>query len=294
MKRLTILVLFIALIAQSAEAQNFYRRKIDRRLIASGSLGLSSYFGELTNPGDYFDTKLNFGAALEYELVDRLSIRANAQWFRIGGSDAEADPNRENRGTRNLSFRSDNFEITGIAQVYLFPNDDKFTQRRPINPYLFAGIGVVYYNPKAELDGTWHALRPLQTEGVEYAPFTTAIPLGIGVRFKLTNEFDAAVEVGYRYVTTDYLDDVSDSYIAQEDYISDLARQLGDRRVEIGLPPAREGGIRGNPDAVDGYMIINARLGYYLPAGLFSKGNKSSVRMYGKRSKNMYKQKRRR
>jgi hypothetical protein len=28
----------------------------------------------------------------------------------------------------------------------------------------YGGVGLLYFNPKAELNGTWHALQPLQTE----------------------------------------------------------------------------------------------------------------------------------
>ena len=54
---------------------------------------------------------------------------------------------------------------------------------------------------------------------------------------------------------------------------------LADRGPEIGSPAREAGKIRGNPDENDGYFILNAKVEYFIPAGiLFSGKNKVKKR----------------
>jgi len=267
MKKIISLSIILVLAVMTANAQSFYRKGINRKVVLYGTAGMSSYLGELTNPGDIFDDKINFGVGLEYYAYDRFSIRTGLQWFRIAASDFEADPERTNRGIRNLSFRSDNLEWMIGGAVYLFSNDETFTKRNFINPYILVGAGLVSYNPRAELNGKYYSLRPLKTEGIEYGRFALCYPIGGGLRIKVASFLDLSLEAAYRFTNTDYLDDISNDYIAQDEYISETARLLGDRRWEIeGQNLADPGDDRGNPEFNDGYLIATAKLAYYIPS----------------------------
>lgn len=266
MRKIVLLFILIISTLSGVVAQSFYRKGIDRKLVITGSLGLSSYLGELTNPGDYIDSKLNFGTGLEYYAYGRFSLRTNLQWFRIGASDFDADPNRLDRGIRNLSFRSDNFEWMVGGAIYLFSNDDTFTKRKIINPYVFAGIGLIFYNPKTELNGQVYSLRPLMTEGIAYKKFATCYPIGGGLRIKLASFLDLSLEAGMRMTNTDYLDDISNDYLGQDEYSSEQSRLLGDRRWEVPYELAGKGDDRGNPEFNDAYLIMSAKLSYYVPS----------------------------
>ena len=59
------------------------------------------------------DTKLNLNFGLQYYFTERIAIRTEANYFRLSGDDAEADS--EGRTVRNLSFRSDNFELNVVG-----------------------------------------------------------------------------------------------------------------------------------------------------------------------------------
>ena len=65
----------------------------------------------------------------------------------------------------------------------------RFYQRSALNFHAFAGIGVLYFNPKAELDGKTYALQPLQTEGKNYSRFQPVIPVGIRGKNKIRSIF---------------------------------------------------------------------------------------------------------
>lgn len=134
------------------------------------------------------------------------------------------------RSTRNLHFKSLLIEFSQRIEFVVVANE-KFGSRfnlrghgkRARNKngqiYLFTGIGVVYYNPKAELNGTWHALRPLKTEGQgldggakEYGPLTLTVPFGIGMRTGIGRMWRVGVELTYVKTFSDYIDDVHGIY----------------------------------------------------------------------------------
>lgn len=295
MKKTTIIVL-LSLFISELSGQSFYNFRRGRDIIATFGTGTSSYFGDLNNPGDIIDTKLNLNLGLQYYFTDRVAIRGEATYFRLSGDDAEADS--EGRVARNLSFRSDNIEFNVVGILQAFSNGTRYYQRPPINLYGFAGLGLLYFNPQGQVPDTdWNsqpladagdyvALQPLQTEGVDYNRLAIVVPLGIGIKFKAGPFFNIGVEGGYRLTFTDYLDDVSTTYLLHNSLADDPLRQaLADRRHELegNLLPlgVDEGRTRGNPDNNDGYFMLSVKIEYYLPANIFS----TSKYRYNKRKR---------
>jgi len=277
MKKPSLVLIFILLLASYLDAQSFYNRKRNRKFIVSAGTGTSSYFGELSNDGDFLDTKLNLDFGLQYRITNNLLVGASLIFFQLQGNDAEADD--DTRVRRNLSFRSNNTELNIGGRYNLFPEGERFYQRKPINFYLFAGLGLTWYSPTAELDGKRYTLRSLETEGVKYAPFTVVLPFGPGVKFMISPYFNIVLEGGYRLTFTDYLDDVSTVHVDQSTFTDPIAAALSDRRPEIGLDVKSAGAKRGSPEQNDGYFILNAKVEYFVPAGiLFSGKNKVKKR----------------
>ena len=103
----------------------------------------------------------------------------------------------------------------------------RFYQRSKLNFHAFAGVGLMYFNPKAKYQGEWYALHPLQTENKNYSLFQFVIPLGIGARIKLDPFFNILIEGGYRLTFTDYLDDASSTRYVDVDLLkNELARAV--------------------------------------------------------------------
>ena len=279
-KKTTVLLLILGLLAGVVDAQSFYTRRQNRSLVGSAGTGFASYFGELNNPKDRFDTKLNMDFGLEYKIDGRFSARANVLWFRLEGSDQESG--YASIAPRNLSFRSDNVELSASGVVQWLKDGQRFYQRNQLNLYLFAGFGLAWYHPTAvapesyngillEDGGKRVGLRALATEGTKYTPITAIFPFGLGARAMLTPTINIAVEGGYRYTSTDYLDDVSTVHVDPSSFGDNfLAAAMSDRAQEIGLEPREAGKIRGNPDKNDGYFILNVKVEYYLPSNLFT------------------------
>ncbi|MEI8059177.1 MAG: hypothetical protein WCG67_03380, partial [Ferruginibacter sp.] len=124
----------------------------------------------------------------------------------------------------------------------------------------------------------WVDLRPLSTEGqgfVEYPnrkPYKLKqinFPVGAGVRYKISPLVNVSAELVYRILNTDYLDDVSTSYVDKNLYSKyfsgeqlAMALALQDRQTEIsGGLPANTNDIRGNPSKNDAYFSFNIKLG---------------------------------
>lgn len=277
MKRLSLLSV-VLLIGYTAFCQSFYAaRRIEKNLIATFGTGTSTYFGELANPGHYIDAKPNINVGIQGYLIHRVGIRAEATWFTLAGDDSKANDN--GRKQRNLSFKSNNIEFSTIGSFNLFPDGDRYYRRPSFNVYGFAGIGLIYFNPTTQYNGEKVALQPLRTEGVSYSRIGLVVPYGIGFRLKISPEINLAIEGGYRKTFTDYLDDVSArKYPDPATLSSDLSRALSNR----------SGGtvnIRGNPSAKDGYMLVNAKIEYYLP---WQFGNKRPGLIYKKNRKANY------
>jgi len=270
------------------DAQSFYAIRRERSLILSVGTGTATYFGELANPGDYFDGKLNVVAGLKMNLTPRIALRSELTWFQLAGSDAKADS--RDREIRNLSFTSSNIEFNVTGQFSLYRNGNRYYRRPSFNIFGFTGVGLLYFNPKTDYQGEKYALQPLQTEGVSYSRITPVIPIGAGARFRMGPNFDLVIEGGYRMVFTDYLDDVSTLHLGPAAFSDPIAAALSDRRPEVGFAPVPANSRRGNPDKDDSYWLFNVKVEYFLPVDLgiqnrqrsYKKSRKSSMYRYNR------------
>lgn len=260
--KLLVLTLFIALpcFCFSSFAQRYYPSGVQSRTRVAVNVGSSTYMGDLQEE-QLMATTPNAGISYEYQLNPRWGLRADGLAYQLSASDANAaDPGRYQR---NLSFFSTNYELSTSLMLYLFRKlPAAYSQRKPLNIYALIGFGATYYNPKTIYEGKTYQLHEYRTEGVAYSKFSPVIPAGLGVTAKLSARFDLALEATYRVTFTDYLDDVSSSYLAPHEYSSELAAALADRRLNKETEPAST--KRGNPALKDGYALYNLRAIYYL------------------------------
>lgn len=282
--RYLLALLGLVLLSESATAQSFYAIRRERAVILTAGLGTSTYFGELSLPGNVIDAKPAINLGLQYYLSRRISARAELTWFTLEGNDAEASV-ESGRRKRNLSFQSSNFELSVTGIVNFFPNGNRYYRRPQFNLYGFGGIGALYFNPKATYQGQKYALQPLQTEGVSYSRITPVIPFGFGARVKFGPNVNISIEGGYRITFSDYLDDVSTVHKDISSFSNPVSAALSDRRPEVGQSLAAPGSNRGNPDTKDGYFLVNVKVEYYLPWNLGGNGNGS---VYSKKRSSFY------
>ena len=248
----------------------------DRTSKASFGVSSNIYNGELREITDP-KIQVGLGFTLGYEhflkSTRNISLRGNLSIYSLKGSDALA-PTQE-RESRNLSFKATNLEFTVQALYYFQPLPSSgYKDRSFVNPYFMLGAGITSNNPTAELNGSDVKLRPLKLEGQEYGGLAIVIPVGMGLNLFLNRTMDFQIEVQYNMTLTGYLDDVSGVYRDPISFSDPIAAQLSDRRLEIGLPAAAAGDLRGNGKN-DSYLRLGFRLNYYLPKSLYGK---SSIR----------------
>lgn len=222
-----------------------------------GGGGVAYYTGDLMDGVDF--EHLGLGPALSlggtYRFTEHISLRSELRYYQV-----RADQQYSRNFSNNLSFRTRNPDFYVGGQADLF----SFSRKAPLNPYLFAGVGFTYLNPKAELDGRWYSLPPLTTEGVRYPRMPLLAVAGIGVSYRLSDRWGVGIELCNNFLNSDYLDDASTFYPEPDALPSELARRLSDRSPEIGEPQRQPGWQRGNPGVKDSYIFLNLRASYLL------------------------------
>lgn len=235
----------------------------------TGMLGLSSYYGDLCDQTVCFKYRPGITIGGYYRYNGRLSFRGDLTYLRLSGSDAGGD-----NAKRNLSFRSPNFELAAGVMYDMMYFERNWHLRAKYTPYLFAQVGLLYYDPKAKAqsDGKWHSLRSLQTEGVSYSPITVSVPFGAGIRYKINSYMDISFEFAYRKTFTDYLDDISTTFKDNSSFTDPIAAELADRTFEGGYTLSdsddgmhwNDGHKRGNPSRKDGFFMFGFKFEYMI------------------------------
>lgn len=252
----------MALILGSENVSAQFKGRFVPYSTVSVGVGSSSYYGDLAPYGrpvasTFGMMRWNVTANYTRHFTDRIAARASFTWARIAGDDYTANRKGQNEFlfARNLHFRNDlkEFALMGIYKI--IPDNRSYDRRPQISPYVFLGVAAVAHNPMArvpDLEGDrWQKLQPLGTEGQgapgqpkEYSLVTLAIPMGVGVRYKLNARFDVSAELGFRYTTSDYLDDAHGGYADPAILKNDQARTFANRSAEP--TAARKGGDRTN------------------------------------------------
>ena len=289
-------------------------------------LNAFNYFGDLAPVSRAASTDITFtrpggGLIYGYKFHPAMAARASINAGYLRGDDFSSDPTNEEsapRYARNLSFRNFIKELTLGMEFHVLPNYRSPALRPPINGYIFLGITGYHHQPQGLVPdqdyqsglgeaipeaGQWVDLKPLGTEGQniegfgdgeDYSLWQIAVPLGVGVELALPSNLSVGLELGFRYVFTDYLDDVSTTYVGLDRFDDPLARVLSDRgaepiavvsgesRGEINVVAAdfseglltyningfvgsgTDGSKRGNPDDNDMIFVTQLKVSYVL------------------------------
>jgi len=252
------------------------------------NLGASTYIGEIGDPGvtdNFFEnpfplyitpqsTRYNVGLFYRYNFTQNIAARFEANWVRVAGADSlSAEPSRI---ARNLSFRTDILEFS-LQGEYAFLVRNNISRKNTIDFRADAhlGIGYMIYQPKAQLNERWRSLRPLATEGIEnqYGTGSLIVPIGVGYSFTFDRSFRLGMDFTYRFTFTDYIDDISTDYASTDELPFIESAQFANRSAEAyargdaDLPDPiyyNPGAKRGNPEANDGYFMVQLKLSYVI------------------------------
>ncbi len=230
--------------------------------------GGSGYNGDLTEKLIPLKTiKPAVSLNVKYNFDNTIVLRAGIAWLNVAGDDKynkQADLKR-----RNLNFKSTIWEASLCAEINLMEPELFYSY-----PYLFTGVGLFHYEPYTfDKDNKKTYLQPLGTEGQgiagypnskRYALTQLCLPFGGGWKFSINKRFDVIYELGYRFLFTDYLDDVSSTYVSSAILLANngpKAAELAYKQEPIpdnNLP--YNGQTRGNPKVRDGYFFSGIKL----------------------------------
>ena len=231
--------------------------------------GVAHYFGDLNNRAAINRPKIALGAFYRKQLSNYLGIRLTAHFAELGYSDQYSQNSYQR--SRNLSFNTNIFEIAlrGDFNFFKFiPTDPEHS----FTPYATLGVGVFSYDPYAYLGGQKYYLRPLNTEGQTfyngrkaYSTMAICVPIGLGVKYAVSDKVNVSFEIAHRFTTTDYIDDVSTTYVGIDKFpASSVAAKLQDRSYELGTPIGVEGRQRGFSQQKDQYAIAEIGISFNL------------------------------
>ncbi len=243
------------------------------------SAGIAHYFGDLNTRANINRPKPALGIFFRKQFGNYIGLRVAAHYAQLGYSDIYSTNDYQKR--RNLSFNTNIWELAVQGDFNFF----KFVPGDPYNrftPYITLGAGVFSYDPYAYLGGQKVFLRPLGTEGQGYSqypdrkPYGTmalCIPFGVGIKYNLTERVNIGLEIVHRFTNTDYLDDVSSTFVDPSifpklpDGSASIAELLQDRSYETGEPIGFVNGTprqRGYPKQKDQYIMAELTFSFNL------------------------------
>ncbi len=243
MKKTITTLLMLTVVSVAAVAQNNFRRismkpeysSLKNTTEIGINAGLTTFLGDLggtRGKGESFSKDLNgvtfrphFGISYSYYPAGWAKVYAQFNYATITGADSviKSKVNQSlGRYQRNLSFRSRIQELSLNAEIYPLQLLNRTHRETLLKPFVGIGIGGFHFNPKAELNGEWVELKPLRLEGEgfdeypdskEYSLYQFYIPLTFGFKYRLDDQMAVGFSATFRKTFTDYLDDVSKTYI---------------------------------------------------------------------------------
>ena len=176
--------------------------------------GIFVYQGDLTPSqfGSFQTARFTGNLFISRILNPSFSLRTNLTYGNIAASDANYSK-PEWRQQRNFGFRSPVFEVSELL-VY------NLNSRKKISPYVFGGVGVSFFNiarDYSNFNPEYFTAEPELSlglnEDINHSPPAIApvIPLGIGIKYILSDKISVIAESSYRLTMTDYIDGFSQS-----------------------------------------------------------------------------------
>ncbi|WP_316793607.1 DUF6089 family protein [Pedobacter frigoris] len=233
--------------------------------------GGAGYLGDLNQTKPLKLSGVSAGGYVKINFDPYWALGAHYTYGKIKADDLKSY--NEDFRNRGLNFN------TGLNEVSL-QVDFNFLEyfagggTKGFSPYIYAGIGGVFFSPKASypknsiLGDETYKLRFYKTEGQAepYKNYALTVPYGVGMKFRLKENWGLFTQIGYRTAYTDYLDDVSTKYPNpnNSNWPTDnnlLIRQMLSNPSEVagyGAPSTQRGDFRKR----DTYMFVGIGISY--------------------------------
>lgn len=238
-------------------------------------LGAAHYFGDLNTRAGVNRAKPAVSLFFRKNFGNYIAARITGTFAKLGYSD-RYNTHNEYMLRRNLSFNTNIWELAlqGDFNFFRFmPGEPQYN----FTPYVTLGAGVFSYDPYAYLRGEKIYFRQLEigTEGQGsslyperkmYGTMGISFPFGAGVKYSFNEQFNIGFEILHRFTNTDYIDDVSTTYVdpaafpTNADGSPSQSFLLSDRSYEVGEPIGIPGRQRGNSKQKDQFVTVMIHL----------------------------------
>lgn len=202
-------------------------------------LGVANYQGDLApSPIAASEIRPAVGGIYRYWFTPHLAVRGTVTWAKLSADDR----NRSNftPGTRDWSMRGSLLELAVHPEWHFFEKARYGSTgliNRQYSPYVSVGLGAAFSNVKLQVPPDDRFKIP----EVDAKKTFIVVPISIGMRFDINEDFLISAEFGTRCTFSDYIDGVS---------------------------------INGNPKKDDWYFFTGLSFVYVIEEIVGSKGNK--------------------
>lgn len=285
MRKLIVLLGIFVFTAVLVNAQyNIHWRKIRHEV--SFGLGSTNFLGELGGSntiGSHFVKDFDFNASrwviqggYGYKIAEQWAVKGNVLFGRLYGNDAFTE--EFHRNNRNLHFRAPFIDVAATIDFSIIK--ERYGHRYDLrrikgknnlpNLYIYTGIAGTWFNPKAQYtDGEWYALQPLGTEGQGIVPtrelysrICVTVPVGLGLNYIIDRNLGIGFEYGVRFTLSDYVDDVSNTYVDPSIFSDPMAAYFSSGTANPDWPGVGPGQQRGQNDRNDAFMFLTIKATY--------------------------------
>ena len=225
------LLFFALIICQISYGQEVYQGVFKPYSSIEVGIGSANYVGDLI-PWKAFPTMapksagINLRIGYNRYLTQKISGKFSYQLSQLKADDNNYIANGKFGGNfiRNLHFQNYVHELSVQGAYHFQKTRSNVLKRQRIRTQVHGGLSLIFHTPYARpmvslssnspQRKNWQNLAAINTEGVDYARFILAIPLGLSMQVKLTDQFDLGLSSTLHMTFSDYLDDVSDQRIS--------------------------------------------------------------------------------
>ena len=192
-KLLYIAMLLVMAVTQTvAQTDPIYRREI------GGGIGVTNYIGD-------FNGSLTKNFQPEVTLLYRRNLspwqgfKVDASWTTLKGNSKDVTTYYPDYQTEHYSFSNTMIDLNVCYEYNFWPYGTGYDYRgaKPLVPFVFIGLGATV----ATGNGTTAA--------------TANLPIGLGMKYKMSERVNLGVEWGMHFSLSDKLDGIKDPYYVQ-------------------------------------------------------------------------------
>ena len=156
--------------------------------------------------------------------LTRWNFRAHFAYSHIAGQDAAAG--NAFQTDRNLVFDTRIYQIAALAEFNFLPFSTIATNapNYPITPYLALGVSLFYFKPTGTTNFGVGNLYTADPENASFNDVAFALPVGLGLKVRLADNWGMGIEYLINVPFTAYLDGVK---TRGNGVLTDLFYQLG-------------------------------------------------------------------